>query len=408
MSVRKRTWKNSDGTQGEAWVASYTSQKGGKRTRHIRSFDRKRDADDFHASVSADKRSGLHVPDSQSIMVAEAGRLWLQSCESAGLERSTLVSYREHLNLHIIPLLGTEKLSRLTMPMVRAFEDRLAIDRSPAMVRKVRSSLGAILSDAQERGLVGQNVVRNLRARRKRGKEARADRRQKGKLKIGAHIPAPEEIRALIQTFDNRWRPLLLTAIFTGLRASELRGLRWCDVNLKTGELHVRQRADYFNRIGQPKSESGERTIPLPPMVVTALREHRLSCPKGKLDLVFPNNKGNVQTLTNIIRRGLKPAMIAAGVTVPVLDEDGKPTVDGEGRPIVAAKYTGMHSLRHFYASWCINRRVDGGLELPLKLVQARLGHATITLTADRYGHLFPRGDDGDELAAAEKLFLTT
>ena len=45
--------------------------------------------------------------------------------------------------------------------------------------------------------------------------------------------------------------------------------------------------------------------------------------------------------------------------------------------------------------SWCINRRADGGLELPLKLVQARLGHASITMTADRYGHLFPRGDDG-------------
>jgi integrase len=65
-----------------------------------------------------------------------------------------------------------------------------------------------------------------------------------------------------------------------------------------------------------------------------------------------------------------------------------------------------LHSLRHFYASWCINRRVDGGLELPLKVVQARLGHATITLTADRYGHLFPHGDDGAELAAAELAFL--
>ena len=81
MSVRKRTWENGDGSQGEAWVASYTDQ-GGKR--RIKSFDRKRDADDFHASVSTDMRSGLHVPDSQSIMVAEAGRLWLQSCEAAG------------------------------------------------------------------------------------------------------------------------------------------------------------------------------------------------------------------------------------------------------------------------------------------------------------------------------------
>lgn len=387
MSVRKRTWENGDGSQGEAWVASYTDQ-GGKR--RIRSFDRKRDADDFHASVSTDMRSGLHVPDSQSIMVAEAGRMWLQSCESAELERSTLVSYREHLNLHIIPLLGAVKLSRLTAPMVRAFEDKLSLDRSPAMMKKVRSSLGAILADAQERGLVGQNVVRNLRARRRRGKEVRADKRQKGKLKIGVHIPAPDEIRALINTLDGHWRPLFLTAIFTGLRASELRGLRWADVDLKRGELHVRQRADYFNKIGQPKSEAGERSIPLPPMVVTTLRAHKLSCPKGTLDLVFPNSKGNIQTLTNIIRRGLKPAMIAAGV------------VAGTGN----AKYTGLHSLRHFYASWCVNRRVDGGLELPLKVVQARLGHATITLTADRYGHLFPRGDDGDELAAAEKLFL--
>jgi len=52
------------------------------------------------------------------------------------------------------------------------------------------------------------------------------------------------------------------------------------------------------------------------------------------------------------------------------------------------------------------NRRVDGGLELPLKVVQARLGHASIQMTADRYGHLFPRADDGAELAVAEKALL--
>ena len=49
---------------------------------------------------------------------------------------------------------------------------------------------------------------------------------------------------------------------------------------------------------------------------------------------------------------------------------------------------------------------MDGGLELPLKMVQARLGHASIQMTADTYGHLFPRSDDGSELAAAEKAFL--
>lgn len=79
----------------------------------------------------------------------------------------------------------------------------------------------AISADAQEGGLVGQNVVRSLRKRRDRDKEVRADRRQRGKLKVGVHIPAPDEIGALIQALELRWRPLLLTAIFTVLRASE-------------------------------------------------------------------------------------------------------------------------------------------------------------------------------------------
>ena len=74
--------------------------------------------------------------------------------------------------------------------------------------------------------------------------------------------------------------------------------------------------------------------------------------------------------------------------------------------PDGAAKYPGLHALRHFYASWCINRREDGGLGLTPKLVQERLGHSTIGMTLDVYGHLFPRGDDGSELAAAEKSLL--
>jgi integrase len=203
-------------------------------------------------------------------------------------------------------------------------------------------------------------------------------------------IPSPNEIRAIIDTVEGRWRPLLLTAIFTGLRGSELRGLRWHDVDLGRGELHVRQRADCFRVMGRLKSEAAERTVPLPPMVINTLREWKLTCPKGDLVLVFPNGRGNIESHSNIINRALVPLMRKAGIV----------DVNGE------AKYTGLHSLRHFYASWCINRRVDGGLELPLKVVQARLGHASIQMTADRYGHLFPRGDDGAELAAAEKAFL--
>jgi len=75
--------------------------------------------------------------------------------------------------------------------------------------------------------------------------------------------------------------------------------------------------------------------------------------------------------------------------------------VDDKGRP----KYA-LHALRHFYASWCINRPKDGGLGLPPKMVQERMGHSSITITMDRYGHLFPSDDDGSEMKEAEKKLL--
>jgi integrase len=387
MSVRKRIWRRPDGEPREAWVVDYVDQHG---DRHLKTFARKRDADAYHAVVAAAVRAGTHTADSKSVTVAKAGELWLESSRAAGLERVTLTAYRQQLELHIAPWLGTLKLAQLTVPLVRAFEDRLRVEgRSPVMVRRVIRSLGALLADAQDRGLVAQNIVRS-RSRRRRGNDGpRAE--SNGKLKVGVDIPTPDEIRAIIAHLDGRWRPLLLTAIFTGLRASELRGLAWEDVDLKRGGIHVRQRADRYGVIGRPKSKAGERTVPLPPMVAATLREHRLACPKNDLDLVFPNSRGRIEHRNSIIELGLHPAQVAAGV------------VDKNGR----AKYPGLHSLRHFYASWCINRRVDGGLELPLKVVQARLGHASIQMTADTYGHLFPRGDDGAELAAAERAFLT-
>jgi integrase len=384
MSVRRRTWESADGSRGEAWVVNYTDS-GGKR--RLKTFKRRRDAEGFELAVSGEVRIGLHVPDSQSVTIAEAGRLWLDSCAAAELERATLVDYRRHLELHIIPLIGAVKLSQLTAPMVRGFADALRKSgTSSAMVRKLRVSLSAILTDALERGLVAQNIVKGMRKQR-RGNETD---RHKGKLKIGVDIPAPDEVRAIIAHLEGRWRPLFLTAIFTGLRASELRGLRWSDVDLTRGEIYVRQRADRYRVIGRPKSETSERSVPLPPMVINVLRQHRLACPKGEQDLVFPNDAGNVYDHASIIKRGLVPLVVKAGL------------VDAKGK----AKYTGLHALRHFYVSWCINRRVDGGLELPLKVVQARLGHASIQMTADTYGHLFPRGDDGSELAAAERAFL--
>jgi len=253
----------------------------------------------------------------------------------------------------------------------------LADGVSHAMARKVLTSLKSLIGDAQRRGNVAQNVALNVRI------ETPTRGRQ---LEVGVHIPTPDEIRRLLAVAHSRIKPLLVTAVFTGLRASELRGLHWEDVDLKRGELHVRRRADRYCVIGPPKSKAGQRTIPIGPVAVNTLRQWKLACQPS--DLVFPTRTGHVEHQTDLTRK-LNVVQRAA----KLFDKGGKP------------KY-GLHALRHFYASWCINRKSDGGLELPPKTVQARLGHASIVMTLDRYGHLFPRGDDGAELAAAERTLL--
>jgi integrase len=105
----------------------------------------------------------------------------------------------------------------------------------------------------------------------------------------------------------------------------------------------------------------------------------------------------------------LPPAIggCSAGLSLShgVKDDDGKVVLDDKDESVRKAKY-GMHALRHFYASWCINRRGDGGLELPAKVIQERLGHSSIVITMDVYGHLFPRGDDAAKFAEAERHLL--
>jgi integrase len=150
----------------------------------------------------------------------------------------------------------------------------------------------------------------------------------------------------------------------------------------------LEQRADRYNKIGSPKSLSGQRVVPLGPFVVNTLKEWKLACPKSESGLVFPTSTGQIEYHANMWL-GLGRVMIAAGLT----DKAGEP------------KYA-LHAFRHFYASWCINRKEDGGLELPPKVVQERLGHSSILMTMDTYGHLFPRGDDTAALAAAERALL--
>ena len=380
MSVRKRVWTTRSGETKEAWIVDYTDQQG---DRHIQTFDRRREADDYAAKVHQDVRAGIHTAPSKSLTVAEAAEAWIKQVEANGMkghgpaERTTIRQYRQHINLHIAPRLGRKKLAELGPKTIEQFRDDLLATVSRPLARKVLTSLKSMLKVAKC-GHIAADVSVGVS---KRGKH---------RVVAGTDFPTPQEIKRLIDAAkgDKKRHALLLTAALTGLRASELRGLRWADVDLKAAELHVRQRADRYCTMGDPKSDSSKRALPLAPELVFALKEWKLACPQSDAGVVFPTSTGAVEHHSNMLR-GLEPIMKSAGV----VDKDGEP------------KYA-LHAFRHFFASWCINPKERGGRELPPKVAQELLGHSSIVMTLDIYGHLFPKEGGKTELADATRTLL--
>jgi integrase len=349
-TIRKRAWRTASGEARESWIVDFRDQHGKRRHKQ---FARKKDADAWLVQARGQVGRGTFAPESTSVTVSKAGGLWLERCEQEGLEQSTLVQYRSHVRYHIEPLLGAEKLSRLTTPRIEQFRDELLSDRSRPLTKKVLASLKAILKEAQRRGLMAQNVARDV--------TIRSASRHKKRAEIGVDIPTKQEIRDLIDNSEGRRRALLITSVFTGFRASELRGLAWDHVDLDAKVIRVQQRADTSGRLGSLKSGSSRRDIPMSPLVVNTLKEWKLACPPGPLGLVFPGRAGGI-ACHNTLR----------------------------------AELGQLHRFRHFFASWLIDQGFGP------KRVQALMGHSSIQVTFDTYGHLFPQEDDHERFAAGE------
>ena len=255
MPIRPITITTSSGTKNR-WQVDYVDQAGKRRRNN--SSRTKQAAEAFLIKVGGEVQRGTHTPASATVLVSEAGELWQATGRGDGLEQSSLNQRERHLRYHILPLIGAVKLTALSVPRVRAFRDELLATPYPAdfpkealrgqkrthdMVSRVMVSLGGLLADAQERGLIAHNAVRDLRKGRKPA--GALDARHKELLQVGVDIPVPAEIKAIVGALgDDRWRPLMLTLIFTGLRSSELRGLKWADVDFVAGTITVRQRAD--------------------------------------------------------------------------------------------------------------------------------------------------------------------
>jgi integrase len=371
-SIRKRTWTSPAGETKTAWLVDYRDAGGHRRSKQ---FTRKKEAEAWLVSASWEVKQGTHTPDSKSITVEAAAQIWLDQAKRECLEPTTIAAYEQHVRLHIVPLCGARKLSQLTKPMVEGYRDQFLDKLSRAMARRVLRSLSAIVAEAERRGYVAKNPCSGVTVRK-----ASRD-------KVKPVIPTKAEMKAIIeaaQVSDQPMdAPLVVTDIFCGLRASEIRGLTWCQVDLKAKTLTVDQRADAKNQIGAPKSAAGSRVIPLPDLVVSELRKWKLQCPRTNLDLVFPSERRAVLSHTSLHRLHLWPVQIAAGVCN---DED--------------ARYS-SHAFRHCAASLWIEQRVSP------KRVQTWLGHSSIQMTFDTYGHLFEQADaDSAVMQAVEREVL--
>jgi integrase len=385
MAIRKRTWAGSDGSPRQAWLVDYRDQSGQRRSKQ---FLRKKEAEAYADNAKLEVRQGRHTHDRDSITVTVAADLWIDAAEAEGLERSTIKRYRELARVHIVPRFGALKLSALTKAHVQDFRMELLQSGSRSMASKIIRALSAILTNAMEIGAVAQNVASTVKVGRVKREAAKVV------------PPDRADLKAMIAAASETERPFILTAITTGLRSSELRGLRWRDIDLEAGTVTVRQRADQWGEIGPPKSEAGRRTIPIPPELTKELKRWKLRSPTSKLDLAFPSTTGTPLRHNNLLRRVYFPLQVRAGLGVPKLDKSGEPVVGADDEPVLTGKYA-FHSLRHAAASGWIESRID------LKRLQSWIGHENIQLTLDTYGHLLADQERDAELAlqASRDLF---
>jgi integrase len=374
-SVRKRVWKTASGEAKTAWVVDHADSRGERQRKH---FSQKKAADAFRIQVEGQMQAGTYRPDADKVIVKEVCDSFLEHCEGRNerderMTRKMLTVYRGHVNHHILHAdhgIGRRKLSQLTARSVGDFRDRLRnCGVSVPTTRKILATLHSALAYAISQDWVATNAAHGIRV---------LGPRDEGSKKITP--PSKDDMRALIDAADEDLQLMLIFAASTGARAGEQWAARWRDVSFDKCELRISRRVDAYGDEGPPKSAAGVRSVPLSAQLVSALKARKLKSKFSKPeDLIFPNREGHHLGHDNLIKRQFLPLF------------DKLPNV----------KPFNWHGLRHFAVScW-----IEAGLAP--KTVQTFAGHASLQVTMDRYGHLFPSADHGKAMDQIAKGLFT-
>lgn len=345
----------------------------GKATR-LRSkagFPSRRAAEAALHSVLASMSAGSYVsPTGLTLRVFLEDR-WLPGIAST-IRASTHYSYGRNLRLHVLPTLGDVPLQRLEPSALNAlYADLLAHGRkdhrkgdplSAKAARYVHDILNRALQDAFRWSLVSRNVARLATPPKPRV----ADRAE-------MRTWTRDEVRDFLdRTREHRLHAAFFVFATTGARRGEVLGLRWGDIDLGAGRLHVRRSlvcVTHEPQYSTTKTAKSRRTIALDPATVAALRAHRATQAAEKLaagavyddaDLVFCDRRGGALHPERFTRTFQEQVARA-------------------GLPRIR-----LHDLRHTWATLALQAGVHP------KIVSERLGHANISITLDIYSHVAP------------------
>lgn len=286
---------------------------------------------------------------------------WLEQTAKPTIRPRTYVSYKHLIDRHIAPRIGDVKLDKLTPQHVqRMMNDMIGTGLSPTTVQRARAVLRRGLGYAVKWGYVPRNVATLVDPPRV----------------VTKHVQplSAEQTRAFlahVRETDPRLWPLLVTAAYTGLRAGELFGLRWSDLDMEARTLRVGQTVVQLPggwAFGEPKTEKSARPLPLVSDVLAALKEQRtrqlnerLACMSwSDYDLVFTTPVGTPLNPSNLNKQ-LHDA----------LNRCGLPRM-------------GLHGFRHGCASLMLTKGVH------MRVVMEWLGHSQIALTMNTYSHVAP------------------
>jgi integrase len=356
--------------------------------RHWQTYRTRDEADTALSKLTPALRQGTYRAPAELPTLEAVAHDWFAS--KADHRVSSQAAWQVHLLNHILPALGRLRIDQIHVADVDAFrEARRAAGLAPQTVNKLLTTLAAVFTFAQRRELVGRNPAAVAERCRLNADEVSMETQSDtdDDSVNPSDVLSPEETARMIgAALPGFGKTYLLTALLTGARVGELTALTWDDVNFSTGRLSIRRSLSWARLRGQkdtkprfyePKTKAGKRTIDLAPELVSALKPWKLACPKGPLNLVFPNLDGSPRHRTTVAYCALRPALKAAGL-----------------------RQVALHSLRHTCASALIMAGTDC-LE-----VAKFLGHSSPTVTLSVYAHWFnTRKTAGTMAAVAGAVF---